>query len=488
MKICELICCVDIIEANNIADLYEMNITSITQDTRSVREGALFVCIVGGKVDGHNFAKQALEKGAVAVVCSRSLGLENEIIVHDTRIAYSLLCREFWGHPNDKLTMIAVTGTNGKTTVTSLIKQVLEASGNDTALIGTIKNEVSGVEIPAKYTTPDPFELFALLARAVKAGCSHMVMEASSQALDQLRLYGIKFKVGVFTNLTQDHLDYHGTIENYFLAKQSLFDNVETAVLNLDDKYGRRIAENIKGYYIGYSIANASAEYRANNLELSATGVGFDYKTHKGVRRCFLPMMGEFSVYNALAAAATADILGIESELAVDALSTSKGVKGRSELLFAGEYSIICDYAHTSDGLYSFLGSVKPFVKGRLIVLFGCAGERDAKKRPEMARAVISYCDIAIITSDNPRGEDADDIINSIIPEFDCVGKRYHAITDRRNAINFSLSLLREGDVLALCGKGHEDYQVVDGITLYFDEHKIIEEYVKGVTIGKYNS
>ncbi len=484
LKLFELLTCLDLAD-NNIVGLNKMNVTSITQDTRSVREGALFVCIVGGKTDGHKFAKQAVDKGAVAVVCSKSLGLDCEIIVNDTRIAYSLLCRKFWDFPNEKLTMIAVTGTNGKTTVTSLIKQILEKAGHDTALIGTIKNEVSGVEIPARYTTPDPFELFALLARAVKAGCSHMVMEASSQALDQLRLYGIKFQVGVFTNLTQDHLDYHGNIENYFLAKRSLFNSVEKAVLNLDDEFGKRIAQEFNGEVYGYAIKNPNADFLAESLELSAIGAGFNYLTKQVSRHCFVPMMGEFSVYNALAAAATADILGIQAEMAIKSLSNSKGVKGRSELLFADEYSIICDYAHTPDGLYSFLGSVKPFVEGRLIVLFGCAGERDAKKRPEMARAVIAYSDIAIITSDNPRSEDADEIIASVTPEFDRSSSMYHAVVDRRYAINFALSLLRKGDVLALCGKGHEDYQVIDGVTLFFDEHKIIEEYVKGVTVGK---
>ncbi len=470
---------------NNTNDYGEIEITHIAQDTRNVKPGALFVCIVGLRSDGHSYAKQAVEKGAVAVVCQKSVGVDCEIIVEDTRIVYSLLCREFWNNPNNNLTMIAVTGTNGKTTVTNLIKQILEKSGSEVGLIGTIKNEICGVEIPAKYTTPDPFELYALLARAVKAGCKYVVMEASSQALDQLRLYGLQFKIGVFTNLTQDHLDYHKTLENYFLAKASLFEQVDCAILNLDDDYALRIADNFKGSVIGFSIKNDQAQFRANSVELSATGVSFKVKLGEDDRECFTPMLGEFSVYNAIAAAATANTLGVDNDTTISALLNSKGVYGRSELLFAGEYSIICDYAHTADGLKSFLSSIKPFVSGRLIVLFGCAGERDAEKRPGMGNAVADYCDFAVVTSDNPRSEDADKIISDITPIFDKRGVKYIAHADRRYAINSALSMLKKNDVLALCGKGHEDYQVVDGITLYLNEHKIVEEFVKGVSIGE---
>ncbi len=483
MKLFELLECIS--DRKISVGCSDVDIMSIAQDTRMITPGSLFVCIVGGRNDGHKFAQAAIDNGAVAVVCQRSVGHENEIIVEDTRKAYSLLCRKFWGNPNDSIKLIAVTGTNGKTTVSSLIKQIIEKSGHDTGLIGTIKNEVAGVEIPSKFTTPDPFELFALLYRAVKAGCGYVIMEASSQALDQLRLYGLNFTVGVFTNLTQDHLDYHGTIENYFIAKASLFNSVETAVINFDDEYGLRIAENFKGKTLGFSIKNADAEYRAKNLKLSASGAAFTYTVSERDNDCFVPMMGEFSVYNALAAAAAADALGISVETVIDTLSHSKGVKGRSELLYAKEYSIICDYAHTADGLYSFLGSIKPFVEGRLIVLFGCAGERDAKKRPGMAEAVIAYSDIAVITSDNPRGEDANDIIEQITPVFDSLNSKYIAEVDRRHAIFIALSMLKKGDVLALCGKGHEDYQVIDGITLYFDEHRIVEEFTKEVSVGK---
>ncbi len=480
MKLNELI---NVIKTDKVYD--DIEVTHITQDTRTVKPGSLFICIVGVRSDGHSYAKQAIEKGAVAVVCQKPTGAECEIVVEDTRVAYSLLCRRFWGEPNNNLTMIAVTGTNGKTTVTSLIKQILEDSGSETGLIGTIKNEICGVEIPAKYTTPDPFELYALLARAVKAGCKYMVMEASSQALDQLRLYGLHFKIGVFTNLTQDHLDYHKTLENYFLAKASLFDHVDCAVLNLDDEYSLRIADSFKGRVVGYSLHNDTAQFRAHTVKLSATGVSFAVKLGEKDRVCFIPMLGEFSVYNAVAAAVTAILLGVEAEIAINSLQTSKGVKGRSELLFAGDYSIICDYAHTGDGLKSFLSSIKPFVTGRLIVLFGCAGERDAEKRPSMGHAVADYCDFAVITSDNPRSEDADKIIADITPVFNERNVKYIYHVDRRCAIHAALAMLKKGDVLALCGKGHEDYQVIDGITLYFDEHKIVEEFVKEVSVGK---
>ncbi len=456
----------------------DVEITSILQDTRAVKSGSLFVCIKGARSDGHRFAKEAVDKGAVAVLVERATGVENEIVVEDTRKAYSLLCKAFFGCPDEKLTLIAVTGTNGKTTITSLIKQVCEANGYETALIGTIQNEISAINIPARYTTPDPFELFALLSRAVKASCRYVVMEASSQALDQLRLYGLTFEVAVFSNLTQDHLDYHGTFDNYFLAKSMLFEMTDKAILNLDDEYALRIADNFDGEVFGYAIDNKSAQYSAKNIELSAKGVTFDYSTSQKTKRCFVPMLGRFSVYNALAVLTTAELLGFDMDLSLKALAATKGVRGRSELLYAKEYSIICDYAHTDDGLKSFLASIKPFVTSRLIVLFGCAGERDAKKRPGMAKAVTQYADLAFITSDNPRGEDADAIISDIVPYFAEQNKDYIALADRRYAITRALAELKEGDVLALCGKGHEDYQVIDGVTLYLDEHKIVADFV----------
>ncbi len=475
MRLFELLNNAGIAIAENLKDV---EISSISQDTRAVKPGSLFACIVGARSDGHRFAQEAVDKGAVAVLVQRPTGMLNEIVVEDSRKAYSLLCKAFFNNPNEKLTLIAVTGTNGKTTITSLLKQVCEVNGHETALIGTIQNEISAVEIPARYTTPDPFELFALLARAHKAGCRYVVMEASSQALDQLRLYGLTFEVAVFSNLTQDHLDYHGTFDNYFAAKSMLFEMTKKAVLNLDDEYALRIAESFKGEISGYAIDNVTAEYRADKIELTARGVSFQYSHNEEKKECFVPMIGRFSVYNTLAVLTTANLLGLDLGLTIDALSKTKGVRGRSELLYAGEYSIICDYAHTDDGLKSFLSSIKPFVKSRLIVLFGCAGERDAKKRPGMARAVAQYADLTYVTSDNPRGEDADGIIADVLPCFEEMGKDYVAIVDRRYAINRALAELKEGDLLALCGKGHEDYQVVDGITLYLDEHKIVADYI----------
>ncbi len=473
------------IAAPNITDAGDVEITAITQDTRVVKPGSVFVCIEGTRSDGHDFAEKALENGAVAVIVQRSIGVKNEVLVKNTREAYSDLCKTFWGRPDEKLVLVAVTGTNGKTTVTSVLKQVCEANGHATTLIGTVQNEIGDTHIPSKYTTPDPFELFALLSRSVKAGCRYVVMEASSQAMDQLRLHGLTFEVSVFTNLTQDHLDYHKTLENYFEAKAKLFNNSRHAILNFDDDYARIIGKRFAHEIAGFGIKSQDADCRAVDCDLSASGVSFDVVSKRSKGRCSLPMLGEFSIYNALAVIATAEVLGFDSEITLKALSQSKGVIGRSELLFAGEYSIICDYAHTSDGLDNFLSSIRPFVEGRLIVLFGCAGERDARKRPGMARAVAKYADIAVVTSDNPRGEDADSIIGDVTPTFDECKTEYITETDRRYAINRALALLEKGDVLALCGKGHEDYQVVDGVTLYLDEHRIVEEFVTGKNVKK---
>ncbi len=454
-------------------------VTLVTQDSRRVAAGAVFVCAKGLSTDGHDYAQKALEAGALCIVTERPLGIPNEVHVENGRQAYALLCANFFGNPAKFLRLVAVTGTNGKTTVTALIKQILEQSGHKVGLLGTIHTEIDTMEVPAKYTTPEAWDLNALLARMQAAGCTFAVMEASSQALDQMRLFGLTFEVGVFTNLTQDHLDYHKTFENYYAAKKSLFAQVQTMIVNVDDAYGRRLLDECDvPQKISYSSTDDTADYTAYNVQLSAAGVKFEMVGKGFIQRVKFPMPGDYSVHNALAAAAAAIALHIEPAAVAKALGTSHGVRGRCEVLYNGDFTILCDYAHTGDAIEKVLSGIAPFVKGRFIVLFGCAGERDAKKRPLMSAAVVKYADFAVLTSDNPRKENPYDIIKDAEPTLKASKKPYLVEVERRTALKKSLDMLRSGDVLMLCGKGHEDYQVIDGVTIYLDEHRIVADWL----------
>ncbi len=459
--------------------LPEGNVEFITQDSRRVDKNTIFICAKGHKTDGHNYATAAVEKGAVCIVTERKLGLENEIVVKNARKTYAVLCANFFNNPASKLKLTAVTGTNGKSTVTTVLKQILEQTGNKVGLIGTIHTQIDTMEIPAKYTTPEAWDLNALLSRMVAAECNHAVMEASSQALDQMRLWGIQFDVGVFTNLTQDHLDYHGTFENYYKAKKSLFKQVKSMVVNIDDSYGVRLIEECDvSKKISISRENDNADYTAHNIKLSAAGVKFEMVSIGNIQSINFPMPGDFSVSNALLATAAAIELGTDIKSVANALKTSKGVRGRAEVLYHNDFTVLCDFAHTGDAIEKVLSGIAPFVKGRFFVLFGCAGERDAKKRPEMASAVVKYADFTVLTSDNPRKEDPYDIINDVEPTLKKSGKPYVVQVERREALQTALSLLQTDDVLIMCGKGHEDYQVVDGVTIYLDEHRIVKQWL----------
>ena len=455
-------------------------VTLVTQDSRRVCPGAVFVCARGRTSDGHDYAAKAVQAGAVCVVTERPLGLPCEVQVENGRKAYALLCQNYFDNPAKRLRLVAVTGTNGKTTVSTLIKQALEQTGRKAGLIGTIHTMIDQMEVPAKYTTPEAWDLAALFARMAAAGCEFAVMEASSQALDQLRLWGLSFEVGVFTNLTQDHLDYHGDFEHYYAAKKSLLAQTQTAIVNGDDAWGCRLAAELADScrVITFSSHDDHADYTAKNVTCTASGVRFEMVGKGFIQRIRFPMPGDYSVHNALAAAAAVMALGVPAAETARALSATRGVRGRCEVLYAGAFTILCDYAHTGDAIEKMLSGIAPFVKGRLIVLFGAAGERDAQKRPQMANAVVKYADFAFLTSDNPRGEDPYAIIEDVEPGLKASGKPYAVEVERRTALRKALDMLREGDVLALCGKGHEDYQVVDGVTLYLDEHRIVREWL----------
>ena len=335
----------------------------VTDDSRKVRAGCVFVCSKGLTFDGHTFAAKALEIGAKLVVCERDMGLEDQIIVENSRQTYSLMCANLFGNPSRKMKMIGITGTNGKTTSAFLIKDLLEQQGKKVGLMGTVQNMIDQQIIPAKFTTPQPYELQALLAQMYKSGCEYVVMEVSSQALVQNRLYGITYDVAVFTNLTQDHLDYHKTMENYFDAKCILFENSRNIVVNADDSYGKIVAQRYKDKnLITFSAKNDDADFTAKNINFTHNSVKFLMVGKGSINRVNFPMPGEYSVHNAMGAALACVALDIDESAAANALNNVKGVKGRCEILVKEPFTVICDYAHTGDGLENVLSSLRPFV------------------------------------------------------------------------------------------------------------------------------
>ncbi len=460
----------------------DCEISFVTDDSRKVAQGCAFVCSKGANFDGHTFAAKAVELGAKLVITEKDMGVENQVIVPDSKKAYALLCANFFDNPSKKMKMIGITGTNGKTTSTYLIKDILNQMGKKVGLIGTIQNMIDQQDIPAKYTTPQAWELNVLLSQMHKSGCEYVVMEVSSMALVQQRLYGIEFDVAVFTNLTQDHLDYHKTMEEYFKAKCILFENSKNIIVNADDEYGRRIAMMYKDSdrnVVTFSLADDMADCTAKNIQLSGTGSKFIMVSKGSINRAEFPMPGEYSVQNALGSALACEALGFDMSQVSQNLKNITGVKGRCEVLVKEPFTVICDYAHTPDGLENVLSGLKPFAQNRFIVLYGCAGERDPAKRKYMSEAVAKYADFAVLTSDNPRGEDPQKIIDDAIGPL--VENKIPHITeiDRRKAIKMALDMLQYNDILILCGKGHEDYQVIDKITLYLDEHSIVQQYMK---------
>lgn len=460
-------------------DIEDVDITNIEVNSKLVVSNSLFFCIVGVNSDGHTFASDAINNGAEYVVVERDLGLKKQIIVKDTKKAYALACCNFFHNPSKKIKIIGITGTNGKTSSTYILKHILESCGHKTGLIGTIKNEIGDIDIRAKYTTPQSFELNALLNKMVQSNCEYAVMEVSSHALAQHRTYGIEFFTGAFTNLTQDHLDYHKTMDGYFNAKKILLEKSIYKVINLDDKYCIKLLEEFKDNTITYSINDNSADVLAKNIKMTISSIQFELLCENIIKRVNFNMPGKFSTYNALCAISCALTLGISVEDIVKSLSSCKGVKGRAEVLYSGDFTIICDYAHTSDGLQKFLESIKPYVTGRLIALFGCAGERDWTKREKMGETVGGLADFVVLTSDNPRKEDSLEIIKHAEKGLNNTKVKYKSIADRYGAILWATDNLKSNDVLCLLGKGHEDYQVLYSSTVYFDEHKIIEDILK---------
>ncbi len=459
----------------------DCEVVNITNNSRTVVPGSAFVCVPGKNSDGHDYAFEALEKGAAVVVAQRDLGLERQVIVDNTAAAYSLMSANFFGRPAEKLRLVGITGTNGKTTTSYLLKDILEAEGYRVGLIGTISNFIAGVEKPALLTTPEPFELQRLFAEMVEAGCQFAIMEVSSQALEQERVAGCRFEAGIFTNLTQDHLDYHGNMENYRAAKKRLFEISDNAVINIDDSNARFMVEGLSCNVTTYSINTDIADYTAKNLRYHTNGVDFELLGRGVIGRVKLKLMGSFSVYNAMAAASCALALGVPFNNVIASLSEAKGVKGRLEVVPTNrDFTVVIDYAHTPDGLEKVLRALKDTEPSRLVALFGCGGDRDAKKRPLMGKVAAEIADFVVVTSDNPRTEEPGAIIQDILKGMEDTETPYVVIEDRRQAIKYAIDNAMPGDVIVLAGKGHETYQIIGKEKLHFDEREVVAEALAG--------
>ena len=458
----------------------DTEIGGISYDTRTLSSGDLFAALPGYKTDGQRFIQEALDKGAAAVLCREAPDVPGPwLVAPDPREALAGIAANWYGRPAEGLTCVAVTGTNGKTTTTYLLKAVLEgALGAKVGLIGTNQNLIGNQAFPAQRTTPEAVELQALLRDMADAGCTHVVMEASSIALVLRRTAGIRFAAGIFTNLTEDHLDFHGTMEAYRAAKGLLFQQTDLAVLNLDDEAGRYYAETVPCPVFTYSERKDEADLVAKNIRLFPSHVEFEAVARGLIGRMFLPIPGGFSIYNALGVIACALNLGAELPAIAAALRSAQGVKGRVEVVpVPAAYTVLIDYAHTPDALENILTTVRDLADRRVICLFGCGGDRDRGKRPLMGAIAASLADLVVVTSDNPRTEDPQAIIGEILAGMEGTRTPVVVEPDRPAAIRLALSRAGTGDVVLLAGKGHETYQEVGEKRLPLDEREVVADY-----------
>ena len=457
-------------------------IAGISYDSRKTKPGDMFVAISGFESDGYAYIPSAIENGACVILCDRAPKVEIPyVLVENCRHALAMASRNYFGDPAGEMCVIGVTGTNGKTTSTYLMKHLLEEKLNaKVGLVGTNGNMIGDELIHTERTTPESFELQQLFREMADAGCTHVVMEVSSHSLTLDRVAGIDFKVGAFTNLTQDHLDFHHTMEEYAEAKSRLFKHCACGCINMDDKWHDKIAENAKCRLLTYSADGKDADLTASDIRLSASGVEFTAAYMGDTARVKLAIPGKFSVYNALNVMSMGLALGLSLADCADAMSGAMGVKGRMEVVPTdGDYTILIDYAHTPDALENALRALRDNVQGRLIVLFGCGGDRDRTKRPIMGAIAADNADFVIVTSDNPRTEDPNAIIDEIVEGLKNKTTPHKVICDRAEAIRWAIDNHLPDDVILLAGKGHEDYQVVGHEKRHMDEREIVAEHIE---------
>ncbi|OPJ56852.1 UDP-N-acetylmuramoyl-L-alanyl-D-glutamate--2,6-diaminopimelate ligase [Alkalithermobacter paradoxus] len=482
MKLKDIIYGLDII---NVRGDLNLDIKNIDYDSRRLQEDSLFICIKGFNVDGHKYIKNAIDKGSIAFIVEEDIYIDGYtfIQVNDSRGAMAKVSSNFYNNPSKKLNLVGVTGTNGKTTITHLMKDILTQNKNNIGLIGTIKNIIGSREIISSKTTPESLELQGYFKDMIDAGVKYCVMEVSSHSLELKRVDCCEFKVGIFTNLTEDHLDFHKDLEDYRLAKQKLFYKTTKAnIINIDDEGGKKIYDSVKQLeipIITYGI-DKNADIKAKDIKLSPEGVEYIVVTPEYEAQIKVPIPGKFTVYNSLAVIGACLSLGIPKEIVIEGLKNTSGVPGRFETINSNRnFSVIVDYAHTPDALENILKTAKGFVKGNIITVFGCGGDRDKAKRPIMGRISQMLSDISIITSDNPRTEDPQKIVDDIIEGIDKQNQNYRVILDRKQAIKEAINIAKEGDVVIIAGKGHEDYQIIGNEKIHFDDKEVVIEFLK---------
>ncbi len=459
-----------------------MEICEIAYDSRKVTPGSAFVAITGFVSDGNRYIPMAMEKGAAVVITAVEPAEDVPyVLVSSDRLALALMAKNFYGDPVSKMCLIGITGTNGKTSATLLLKHILETvQGAKVGLIGTMANMIGDETVPADRTTPESLELQALFAKMQAAGCRYVIMEVSSHAIALDRVGGVHFDVAAFTNLTEDHLDFHKTMENYCDTKAELFARCRKAVINADDPWCKRIAAKATCDIL-YTGIKSSADLTAEDLQLLSDGIRFTAVSDAQRIGVQLPIPGKFTVYNAVTVLGIAMQLGIHLREAAAALASAKGVKGRVEVVpTPGKpYTVLIDYAHTPDGLENVLTSVKDFCKGRLIAVFGCGGDRDPIKRPIMGKIGVDTADLAIITSDNPRSEAPMAIIEDILRGVDTQKSNFEVVENRPSAIRRAMDIAQKNDIIVLAGKGHETYQEIRGVKHHLDEREIVAAYLE---------
>ena len=464
----------------------ESKVQNIRYDNRKIEQGDAFVCVKGFKVDGHSFIGDAIKKGAKTLIVQEDVNVQEDITiikVRDTRKALAIMSSNYFGNPKDKLKIIGITGTNGKTTSAFIIKSILEKAGFMTGLIGTIANYIGNKKVDAVRTTPESYELHELFKNMVDAGVEYCVMEVSSHSLELDRVYGIQFEEGIFTNLTRDHLDFHKTFENYYNAKFKPFERSNHSIINLDDPYGANIVKDIEEREVKTKVSTFSIEKESDfkAFEIKSHSNGSEFKVNlESIEEFSINIPGEYNIYNSLGCIICAYNLNIPMDKIKEGLSDVV-IPGRCELVAKEKnlpYSIIIDYAHTPDGLENILSTVKAFTKNRMISVFGCGGDRDKVKRPQMGKIGCELSDIAIITSDNPRSEEPMDIINDIVKPLNY--DNFVIEVNRKEAIRKAMNMALEGDVIVIAGKGHETYQILKDETIHFDEREVVYDILEG--------